>query len=149
MGCRSSEARLGHQSIKAGWRGTSASWLIFARRRGRRVFGLLGHQTLALAPERYAVVSVSHGTYTHASSPHTRPMIGGRRVSRARRRRFGGGESPPLNVGTLVVCELICVLTWALTGTGYALIAALVAGLGLVLAAVTPESPPTRRRRVR
>jgi hypothetical protein len=71
-------------------------------------------------------------------------------VSRARRRRFGRGESPPLNVRTLVACELICVLTWALTGTGYALMAALVAGLGLVLAAVTPEQPPTQpRRRVR
>jgi hypothetical protein len=32
---------------------------------------------------------------------------------------------------------------------GYALLAALVAALGLVLVAVTPESPPTRRRRVR
>ena len=51
---------------------------------------------------------------------------------------------------TLVAAEVVCLLAWAITGVGYALLAALVAGLGLVLAAVTAEQPPTRpRRRVR
>ena len=51
---------------------------------------------------------------------------------------------------TLVAAEVVCLLAWAITGVGYALLAALVAGLGLVLAAVTPEQPPTPgSRRVR
>jgi hypothetical protein len=36
-----------------------------------------------------------------------------------------------------------------LTGVSFALIAALVAGLGLVLVAVAKDSPPERQRRVK
>lgn len=55
-----------------------------------------------------------------------------------------------LDLGTLVAAEVVCLLAWAITGVGYALLAALVAALGLVLVAVTPGQPPTRpERRVR
>jgi hypothetical protein len=66
---------------------------------------------------------------------------------RARRARRTPVRLDPL---TLVAAEVVCLLAWAITGVGYALLAALVAGLGLVLAAVTPEQPPTPgSRRVR
>lgn len=55
-----------------------------------------------------------------------------------------------LDLGTLVAAEVVCLLAWAITGVGYALLAALVAALGLVLVAVTPGQPPTQpKRRVR
>ncbi len=55
-----------------------------------------------------------------------------------------------LDLGTLVAAEVVCLFAWAITGVGYALLAALVAALGLVLVAVTPGQPPTRpERRVR
>ena len=67
-----------------------------------------------------------------------------RRARRARRTPVG------LDLGTLVAAEVVCLLAWAITGVGYALLAALVAALGLVLVAVTPGQPPTRpERRVR
>ena len=67
-----------------------------------------------------------------------------------RLRRRASRTPVRLDLGTLVAAEVVCLLAWAITGVGYALLAALVAGLGLVLAAVTAEQPPTRpRRRVR
>jgi hypothetical protein len=55
-----------------------------------------------------------------------------------------------VDLPTLAAAEVVCVLAWAVTGTVYALLAALVAALGIVLAAVTPEQPPTPpKRRVR
>ena len=66
---------------------------------------------------------------------------------RARRARRTPVRLDPL---TLAAAEAVCVLVWAVTGVGYALLAALVAGLGLVLVTVTAERPPTRpERRVR
>ena len=66
-----------------------------------------------------------------------------RRSLRSRRTREA------LDVRALLAVELVCVLTWAMTGVAFALFAALAAGLGLVLAAVVEEDPPERRRRVR
>jgi hypothetical protein len=66
-----------------------------------------------------------------------------RRSLRSRRTR------EELDVRALLAVELVCVLTWAMTGVAFALFAALAAGLGLVLAAVVEEDPPERRRRVR
>jgi hypothetical protein len=66
-----------------------------------------------------------------------------RRSLRSRRTR------EELDVRALLAVELVCVLTWAMTGVAFALFAALAAGLGLVLAAMVEEDPPERRRRVR
>jgi hypothetical protein len=66
-------------------------------------------------------------------------------LSRRARRRYGRAPEP-LDIRMLVAVELVCLLAWALTGVAWAFFPAVVAGLGLVLAAVTPESPPTRRR---
>ena len=54
-----------------------------------------------------------------------------------------------LELRPLLAAEVVCVLTWVLTGVSIALMAALVAGLGLVLVAVAEGAPPQRQRRVR
>jgi hypothetical protein len=66
-----------------------------------------------------------------------------RRALRSRRTPEG------LDLRPLLAAEVICVLTWVLTGVSFALMAALVAGLGLVLVAVGEDAPPQRQRRVR
>jgi uncharacterized membrane protein len=72
------------------------------------------------------------------------------RLAAERRARRARRTPVRLNLPTLAAAEVVCVLAWAVTGTAYALLAALVAALGITLAAVTPEQPPTRsRRRVR
>jgi small-conductance mechanosensitive channel len=53
------------------------------------------------------------------------------------------------NVRVLLATELVCILAWALTGEGFALVAALVAGLGLVAVALGTEDRPSHQRRVR
>jgi uncharacterized membrane protein len=70
---------------------------------------------------------------------------------RAERRARRARRTPVrVDLPTLAAAEVVCVLAWAVTGTVYALLAALVAALGIVLAAVTPEQPPTLpKRRVR
>jgi hypothetical protein len=75
---------------------------------------------------------------------HTRAV--GRRFSRRARGRCDRAPEP-LDIRTLVAVEAVCLLAWALTGVTLAFFPAVVAGLGLVLAAVTPEQPLTRRRR--
>jgi hypothetical protein len=52
-------------------------------------------------------------------------------------------------VGALLAAEIACVLAWALTGEPVALLAALVAGLGLVVVALGTEDRPPHQRRVR
>jgi hypothetical protein len=66
-----------------------------------------------------------------------------RRVLRSRRTPEG------LYLRSLLAAEVVCVLTWVLTGVSFALMAALIAGLGLVLVAVGEDVPPQRQRRVR
>ena len=54
-----------------------------------------------------------------------------------------------LDFWPLLAVEVVSVLTWVLTGVSFALMAALLAGLGLVLVAVVEDAPPQRQRRVR
>ena len=64
----------------------------------------------------------------------------------SRRSTFGGWRA----VGLLLVVKLVCLFAWALVGGWPLLVAALVAGVGLVAAALAPEDQePPRRRRVR
>ena len=88
---------------------------------------------------------MSRRTKVLAQIRHTRAVR--RRVSRQalRSRRTPEG----LELWPLVAAEVVCVLTWVLTGVSFALMAALVAGLGLVRVAVAEDAPPQRQRRVR
>ena len=53
-------------------------------------------------------------------------------------------------VGLLLVVKLACLFAWALLGGWPLLVAALVAGVGLVAVALLPEDrEPPRRRRVK
>ena len=52
-------------------------------------------------------------------------------------------------MGALLAAEIVSVLAWALTGVLVAIIAALVAGLGLVVGALGTEDRPPHQRRVR
>jgi hypothetical protein len=52
-------------------------------------------------------------------------------------------------VGALLAAEIACILAWALTGDLVAIIAALVASLGLVVVALGTEDRPSHQRRVR
>jgi hypothetical protein len=66
-------------------------------------------------------------------------------------RRALRSRRPPeeLDLRTLVAAEVVCLLTWVLTGGEMALFPAVVAGLGLILVAVSEENDSPQRRRVR
>jgi hypothetical protein len=66
-----------------------------------------------------------------------------RRALRSRR------QPESLDLRTLVIAEVVCLLTWVITGAGVALFPALVAGFGLVVVAARPDGgAPQPRRRV-